>query len=114
MFGIGLPELIVILGVALIVVGPEKLPELAKSLAKGVAELKKTANALKGNLNEELNDKPWEQPPAQTYPQQPQAMIPPSEDKGDDVVPGAQTTELPAGFQAAGIKKTETVEPSEK
>ena len=41
MFGIGFPELILIMGIALIVVGPEKLPELAKSLAKGVMELKK-------------------------------------------------------------------------
>ena len=35
MFGIGLPELILIMAVALIVVGPQKLPELAKALGKG-------------------------------------------------------------------------------
>ena len=55
MFGIGLPEMIVILAVALIVVGPDKLPELARSLAKGVAELKKTVNQVKASLNEEGN-----------------------------------------------------------
>jgi sec-independent protein translocase protein TatB len=55
MFGIGLPEMIVILAVALIVVGPDKLPELARSLAKGVQELKKTVNQVKENLNEEGN-----------------------------------------------------------
>jgi sec-independent protein translocase protein TatB len=54
MFGIGLPEFILILALALIVVGPEKLPELAKSLAKQLLELKKTANALKDSLQEEL------------------------------------------------------------
>ena len=53
MFGIGLPEMIVILAVALIVVGPDKLPELAKSLAKGVLELKRTVNQVKDNLTEE-------------------------------------------------------------
>ena len=53
MFGIGLPEMIVILAVALIVVGPDKLPELARSLAKGMNELKKTMNQVKENLSEE-------------------------------------------------------------
>ncbi len=55
MFGIGLPELLVILAVALIVVGPEKLPELAKSLAKGLGELKKTVSQVKEGFNEEGN-----------------------------------------------------------
>jgi sec-independent protein translocase protein TatB len=55
MFGIGLPELILILALALIVVGPDKLPDLARSLAKGILELKKTANTLKESLTEEGN-----------------------------------------------------------
>ncbi|HHD64557.1 MAG TPA: twin-arginine translocase subunit TatB [Desulfobulbaceae bacterium] len=55
MFGIGLPEMIVILAVALIVVGPDKLPELARSLAKGLQELKRTVNQVKETLNEEGN-----------------------------------------------------------
>lgn len=53
MFGIGLPEMIVIFAVALIVVGPDKLPGLARSLAKGVMEMKKTLNQLKESINEE-------------------------------------------------------------
>lgn len=53
MFGIGLPEMILILALALIVVGPDKLPELARSVAKGVLELKKTVSALKENLADE-------------------------------------------------------------
>jgi sec-independent protein translocase protein TatB len=60
MFGIGFPELILIMAIALIVVGPEKLPELAKSIAKGVMELKKTATALKDSFKEETEEKPWE------------------------------------------------------
>jgi sec-independent protein translocase protein TatB len=55
MFGIGLPEMIVILAVALIVVGPDKLPDMAKSLAKGVFELKKTLNQVKNSLADEEN-----------------------------------------------------------
>ncbi|PID72458.1 MAG: twin-arginine translocase subunit TatB [Desulfobulbus propionicus] len=53
MFGIGLPEMIVIFVVALIVVGPDKLPDLARSLAKGLMEMKKTVNQLKANLSDE-------------------------------------------------------------
>jgi Tat protein translocase TatB subunit len=53
MFGIGLPELIVILGIALIVVGPDKLPDLARSIAKGILELKKTAEDVKEGLTKE-------------------------------------------------------------
>lgn len=53
MFGIGLPEMIVILAVALIVVGPDKLPDLARSLAKGVVELKRTVNQVKASFDEE-------------------------------------------------------------
>ena len=60
MFGIGLPELLVILAVALIVVGPDKLPELAKTLARHVVELKKAANSLKYSLQDEDPRKPWE------------------------------------------------------
>lgn len=55
MFGIGLPEMILILALALIVVGPDKLPDLARSLAKGMMELKKTAEGLKDSLSEESN-----------------------------------------------------------
>ena len=53
MFGIGLPEMILILALALIVVGPDKLPELARSVAKGVLELKKTVSTLKEDLAED-------------------------------------------------------------
>ncbi|PIE00951.1 MAG: twin-arginine translocase subunit TatB [Acidobacteria bacterium] len=55
MFGIGLPELLVILAVALIVVGPDKLPELAKNLVRILAQLKQGAEELKTELNEAAN-----------------------------------------------------------
>lgn len=53
MFGIGLPEMIVIFAVALIVVGPDKLPGLARSLAKGMLEMKKALNQVRESMTEE-------------------------------------------------------------
>ena len=50
MFGIGMPELLLLLAIALIVVGPKKLPELAKALGRGIAEFKKATNDLKESL----------------------------------------------------------------
>jgi TatA/E family protein of Tat protein translocase len=50
MFGIGMQELLIILVIALIVVGPRKLPELAKSLGRGLAEFKKTADDFQSTM----------------------------------------------------------------
>jgi Tat protein translocase TatB subunit len=50
MFGIGMQELLIILVIALIVVGPRKLPELAKSLGRGLAEFKRTAEDFQSTM----------------------------------------------------------------
>ncbi len=55
MFGIGFPELLLILALALIVVGPDKLPDIARSIAKTLVDLKKTAEGLKVSFEEEDN-----------------------------------------------------------
>jgi sec-independent protein translocase protein TatA len=50
MFGRGFQELLIIMVIALIVVGPKKLPELAKSLGRGFAECKRTADEFHTSL----------------------------------------------------------------
>ena len=54
MGNIGVPELIIIFVVALIVFGPKKLPELGKSLGKGLAEFRRASNELKATIEEEV------------------------------------------------------------
>lgn len=54
MGSIGVPEMIIIFIVALIVFGPKKLPELGKSLGKGLAEFRQASNELKATIEEEV------------------------------------------------------------
>ena len=51
---IGMPELILIFVVALLVFGPKKLPELGKSLGRGLAEFKKASEELKKTIEDEI------------------------------------------------------------
>ncbi|MFN2424933.1 MAG: twin-arginine translocase TatA/TatE family subunit [Candidatus Binatia bacterium] len=52
MFGIGPTELIVILVIALLVLGPKRLPELASGLGKGLAEFRRATSDLNAELDE--------------------------------------------------------------
>ncbi len=78
MFGIGMPELLLILGLALIVLGPKKLPELAKTLGKGLAEFRRATDELKDEFRKVEAD--LDNPESPT--------IPPTEDSRVAQAPG--------------------------
>ena len=72
MFGIGAPELVLILIVGLIVFGPGKLPEMGRTLGKGLREFRKASNALTTAINTP------DPPPAQNAAAQPQPAAAPA------------------------------------
>lgn len=58
MFGIGMPELLLILAIALVVIGPKKLPDIARALGKAMGEFKKATSELKESMeiDQQLSD----------------------------------------------------------
>lgn len=71
MFGIGMTEMLLIAALALIVLGPKKLPDLARSLGKGFAEFKRATNELKSaiDLESKAEDERYKEELRETYKQ---------------------------------------------
>ena len=55
MFNMGMTEILLIGAIALVVIGPKRLPEVARKFGKILREIKKTTNGFKANLNEEFH-----------------------------------------------------------
>jgi len=90
MFGIGMTEIVVILVIALLIFGPNKLPELARSLGKGFGEFRRASYDLRQSLAEVAEPDPpprtetAQSPTVQSEADDPQAAAaPPAPDSRD-------------------------------
>jgi TatA/E family protein of Tat protein translocase len=138
MFGIGMPELLIILAVALIVLGPKKLPDIAKSLGKGYAEFRRATQELKDSLDIEkdirsvrdsfngINEQPPDASSGQTgpapAPQNAPAGLAPSDDPVDSldlpsplpVHPGQGQPAQKQDLTESSTEKTDSAQDSSK
>jgi sec-independent protein translocase protein TatB len=78
--GLSMTEIIIILGLALLLLGPDQLPSLAKSLGKGLRELRKATDDLKGQFDSEIARIDLDQPPQEKKMIAPVPMDAPKED----------------------------------
>lgn len=99
MFGLSFWEIAIILMVALIILGPKKLPELARSLGKGIREFRKATDDFKSSMDYEMN-KP-EPPRKQLTAEAEDAEILPSDDEADAKAAQAAQEEAKKAVEAA-------------
>lgn len=85
MFGLGFAEILVILVVALLVFGPDRLPELARSLGRGLAEFRRASTDLRRSVMES-NEEPRPGPAANKP-----AALPPPAGPADEAATAALT-----------------------
>ena len=84
-FNIGFPELIIVLVIALIVLGPKKLPEMARSLGKGVKEFKEGIND-DDTVDVSADEEEEEEPVSARVHELPPADLPPAAEPPEPVV----------------------------
>ena len=96
MFGIGFQEMLIILVVVLIFFGPKRLPDLAKSLGKGIAEFKKASEEVRKGIEDAVK----EEPAAET-PKPPEDLS--SYGKAPGSAPAAEETAGPESAPPTGV-----------
>jgi Tat protein translocase TatB subunit len=103
MFGIGTGELLLLLVIALVVLGPERMPKLARDLGKAMADFRRTSDELR---NEFLNADKYVDAVASTTPSQPVAS------DAQAALPAGETPPVTEAAVATGVP-AEPVEPDE-
>jgi Tat protein translocase TatB subunit len=110
MFGIGFPELLLIMALALIVLGPKRLPDIARALGRGLAEFKKATNELKQTFDEETRSHELKRPPGSpgqiTPPGAMSSVSPPESDAPPTAEPATDATASSKGEDSAPEPKT--------
>lgn len=123
MFGLGIPELIFIMVLALLIFGPKRLPEIGRTIGRGMAEFRKASNDLKRTINTELAldepaappVRPWEAltAPERTAPRMPPPAPPPAVEAAEpDDLPHPEPEPQPEPEPAVPASVNEPLEPS--
>jgi len=99
MMGLGMPEIVVILVIALIFFGPRKLPELGRSLGRTMNEFKKASNELRSTLEDEIRVEEQKDQRAKAETERPA------------VAPAALVPESPASDSDAVLESASVSEP---
>ena len=105
---LGPAEILVVLVIALLVFGPNKMPDIAKQVGKGFREFRRVQQHLKSELRDVVSefDSPSSSPAVE---QQAVPMLPPK----DDPAPAADAPVAPAADAAASLPSPEPDAPSE-
>ena len=122
MFGpLGFPELIFILVLALLIFGPKRLPEIGRTIGRGMAEFRKASTDLTRTINTELAldepvappVRPWIEPavaPERTAPRAPHPVLTAAD--GHETLEPEDVPELPLSADEAKVPSSEPLEPS--